>query len=370
VLAIIPVTDEEDCSARNPQLFDPAGPFSAGHPNLRCFSNPDQLHSIDRYVQGLLQLREDPARLIYAPIAGVPVDLVPADGAAPQWDALISDDPDLRDDRMEERIDPATNDRLLPSCDVPGRGLAYPPVRMLRVARALEREGVGVTAQSICQASFEGALTRIIDLVRRALNQSCLPRRLNREADGSVACDVITVLPEAEMSCDAMPGARPQMQSGAPVRSEGLPVCVIEQVVPEDRTPGAPPPADVGWYYDTFTGEAMASCGGQRIAFTVQPPTGAVVRLECYQSVQETGEGVTVGTFCDPDGAGDCDGGDGLTCDPIQRTCGVACTADADCRAAGLVGYRCDDRPRGQVDSSQFAGDATPYGFCVNPTCD
>jgi len=34
------------------------------------------------------------------------------------------------------------------------------------------------------------------------------------------------------------------------------------------------------------------------------------------------------------------------------------------------VGYRCDDRPRSEVDPAQFDGDATPYGFCVNPTCD
>ena len=38
-----------------------------------------------------------------------------------------------------------------------------------QVAQRLEAAGAGVTAQSICQASFEGALTRIIDLVRIAL---------------------------------------------------------------------------------------------------------------------------------------------------------------------------------------------------------
>ena len=127
--------------------------------------------------------------------------------------------------------------------------------------------------------------------------------------------------------------------------------------------------------------ETSASVPWQRIAFTAQPPSGAEVRLECFQSVQEGGEGdVVIGTFCDPatgqtqtDPPRNCSegnvGGVALGCDPNNRACGVPCNVDADCRGAGLVGYVCDGRPLEQVNPDQFPGNATPYNFCVNPTC-
>ena len=44
--------------------------------------------------------------------------------------------------------------------------------------------------------------------------------------------------------------------------------------------------------------ETSATVPWQRIAFTAQPPSGAEVRLECFQSVQEGGEGtVTCATL-------------------------------------------------------------------------
>jgi len=388
VLAIIPVTDEEDCSARDPELFNPSSAtYGATDLNLRCFAHADAaLHPISRFVDGMLQLRTQPGLLIYAPIVGIPTDLTPMAGASPDYEALVSEDPALRDDRMEERVDPAMPSRLQPSCNVPGRGVAFPPVRLVRVAQRLEAAGAGVTVQSICQNSFRGALTEIIRQIKSALGAACLPRRLNLEADGSVSCDVVVVQPEG-MNCDSLPGGSPQMEGGAPVIEEGRSVCVLEQQVPTDRTAGAAPPGGSGWYYDTFTTDGQSNCEPspgapwQRIAFTAQPPSGAEVRLECFQSVQEGGTGdVAIGTFCDPDtgatpGGAMCNAGsapDGMTrlgCDPNNRSCGVPCTVDAECRSAGLVGFVCDTRPLEQVNPDQFPGNANPYNFCVNPTC-
>ncbi|MCZ7678022.1 MAG: hypothetical protein M5U28_04285 [Sandaracinaceae bacterium] len=81
VLAIIPLTDEEDCSAHDPELFNSASPTYSGDLNLRCYAyGATALHPIDRYVEGLLQLREDERLLVFAPIAGIPVDLAPPPG--------------------------------------------------------------------------------------------------------------------------------------------------------------------------------------------------------------------------------------------------------------------------------------------------
>ncbi len=388
VLAIIPVTDEEDCSARDPELFNPSSAtYGATDLNLRCFAHADAaLHPISRFVDGLAQLRQRSGLLIFAPIVGIPVDLVPLSGASPNYDALVSEDPAVRDDRMEERVDPAMPSRLIPSCNVPGRGVAFPPVRIVRVAQRLEALGAGVTVQSICQESFQGALQEIIRQIKSALGAACLPRRLNLEADGSVSCDVVAVMPSG-MGCGDLPGASPKVENGAPVVEGDRPVCVLAQQVPASRTLGSPPPTEPGWYYDTFTMEGQDNCETsptnpwQRIAFTAQPPSGAEVRLECFQSVQEGGTGaVAIGTFCDPatgqtqtDPPQPCSagnvGGTALGCDPNNRACGVPCGVDADCRGAGLVGYVCDTRPLEQVNPDQFPGNATPYNFCVNPTC-
>jgi len=170
VLAIIPVTDEEDCSARDADLFNPSSPtYGATDLNLRCFAHSEEaLHPIARFVDGIMQLRRSRNRVVYAPIAGVPVDLAPSGGAAPAWDIMVSEDPAVRDDRMEERVDPAMPNRLQPSCNVPGRGVAFPPVRIARVGRGLEAAGANVTIQSICQESFRGPLTEIIREIANA----------------------------------------------------------------------------------------------------------------------------------------------------------------------------------------------------------
>ena len=388
VLAIILVSDEEDCSARDPELFNPgSATYGATDLNLRCFAHADAaLHPISRFVDGLIQLRRQAGLLIFAPIVGIPVDLAPAPGTSPNYDALVSPDPSIRDDRMEEHVDPAMPNRLIPSCNVPGLGVAFPPVRIVRVAQQLEALGAGVTVQSICQASFSNALTEVIRQIKSALGAACLPRRLNLEADGSVSCDVVALMP-AGQTCAELPGSTPKMENGVPVVENDRPVCVLTQQVPADRTLGAALPTAPGWVYDTFSTEGQMNCdpgGGepwQRIAFTAQPPSGAEVRLECFQSVQETGDGVVaIGDFCDPatgltttgpacsDPAGALSGV-ALGCDPNTRACGVPCTSDATCRQAGLVGYVCDARALSEVNPEQFPGDATPHLYCLNPTC-
>jgi len=170
VLAVVVLSDEEDCSASDPELFYRESETYGGTDlNLRCFAHADDaLHPLARYVDGLLQLRDHPSRLVFAPIVGLPTDLEPAPGTAPDWPRLISEDPLVRDDRMEERVDPAMPSRLQPSCNVPGRGVAFPPVRILRVAERLQRRGAHVAIGSICQESFATPIDSLIAAITRA----------------------------------------------------------------------------------------------------------------------------------------------------------------------------------------------------------
>ena len=168
MLAIVLVTDEEDCSALDLNLFDPMSPtYSSTDLNLRCFAHPAALHPVSRYVSGLLQLRRHPSRLAYFLIGGVPVDLVPAPGEPVDWDRLVSPDLSVRDDRMEERVDPSMPNRLVPSCNVPGRGVSFAPVRMVQTAQELERLGARASVGSICQESFHETLVSFVDVLTR-----------------------------------------------------------------------------------------------------------------------------------------------------------------------------------------------------------
>ncbi len=161
LLAIVHLTDEEDCSAADPELFNPSSGVYTGNLNLRCFQNPEAVHPVDRYVEGLLRLRAGrPDLIVHAAITGVPTDLVD-DPTSLDYDAILADE------RMQERVDPAEPTNLVPSCSVPGFGSALPARRMVGVARDLERAGAHATVQSICQADFGPAVAAITARIGR-----------------------------------------------------------------------------------------------------------------------------------------------------------------------------------------------------------
>ena len=71
---------------------------------------------------------------------------------------------------MVEEIDPTRMTMIAPVCTSPGgRGVAYPAVRMTRVAAGLSALGAHTTVQSICNSDFGGAFDVIIDALADAL---------------------------------------------------------------------------------------------------------------------------------------------------------------------------------------------------------
>lgn len=166
VLALIEVTDETDCSAADSELFNTTSTRYSGELNLRCFLNPTAVHPVSRYVDGLLALRSDPASLVYATISGTPEDLITP---TPDFDAILADP------RMAEVIDPEAMTRLTPSCNVEGRGIAFPPRRSVELARDITARGGAGVVQSICQSDFTPAIQAILEHVSARLSGSCGP---------------------------------------------------------------------------------------------------------------------------------------------------------------------------------------------------
>lgn len=151
-LAVVLVTDENDCSASDLELFDPESEtYDSPELNLRCFIYPDALHPVNRYVEGLMELKGDARRIAFVSIAGIPVDL--ATSEVPVFADILTDP------RMEERPNPENPTQLTPSCNVAGRGLAFPPRRLVEVAQDASEAGIQVGLRSICEDfSLEGLI--------------------------------------------------------------------------------------------------------------------------------------------------------------------------------------------------------------------
>jgi len=391
-LAIVVLTDEEDCSVPDYGLFYSTFP-GGGPPNLRCNRNPGSLFEIERYIEGFAQLRQSPSLLVYAAIVGIPGDLAGSDIDA--YDAMLGDP---RLELIEIDANPAPGlDSLAPSCDT-DNGLAYPPRRIVGVARGLAELGASTTVQSICAASFGPAIDVIIDRLIDALGGACLPRPLNQNEDGTVECQVYELFP-AGMRCDDADLDFVATERGSSATGETTTereLCLIPQITPALGMEGTAR----GWYYDDASPDVTRNCSGsptpQRVAFSLlDPPDGAEVRLNCTQAILPSSEGeAQLGSFCTPHTTGAenlCPLGitpsmsteHHFSCDPVTRACGVACTSNADCAGAGLLSYVCDIRTvldaiggdasdvpdvDGDGDVDDDDGGAR-YGYCINPTC-
>jgi hypothetical protein len=192
LIAIVVVTDEEDCSMSWTDLALPQSQLPMDSPyykqdiNLRCFLNPTSLYEVQkRYWRGYRGLRPgNEQRVVFAAIAGVPTDLVDADARA----ALDPTDPEsvhafydriLDDSRMQQVIDPASNPgmgtgNLQTSCtrtDAQGQtATAYPPRRIVELAKSFGDNGM---VQSICQDDFTPAIDAVIDMMAHRISEPC-----------------------------------------------------------------------------------------------------------------------------------------------------------------------------------------------------
>jgi hypothetical protein len=404
LLAVILITDEDDCSTTDPRIFDVEprtsnpfqGPFTSMDElqfNLRCWEHRDALRAVEDYVSGVAGLKPDPSQVVFAAITGIPED-----------DTLdrenFNSDEDryaaiLAADAMTEVPDPATDDtqgqQLRPACNATdGSGAAAPGRRIVETMEGLAsgNTGVGTVVESICAADYSPALNAIVDRIAAALRQLCLPRPLNRNSVDMVGCEVREVQPEGD-TCATAGRGREEVAVGT---EDGREVCRVTQL-PSD--PGAGVPAGLGWFYDDFTEQTLQACTfnpeQQRVSFTddAAPITGARIRFECLQAAPPTIEDVGwpcndaaddggADTICNPqlENCGEVDPDTGeletlekcetrilkerydrddlrLTCDGDTNTCQLSCTSNVQCPG----GFACFDA----------SGDGNSY--CVNPTC-
>jgi hypothetical protein len=314
LLAVILITDEDDCSSTTPLVFDVEardeslndlqGPFTSMDElqfNLRCYEHRNSLQAIERYVNGIAALKSDPSQIVFAAITGIPedpaLDRTNFATDSEQYEAILVDDDMV--ERLPEGPDgDQQGTQLVPACTATdGSGSAAPGRRIIETMKGLAdaNSGVGTVVQSICQADYAPALNAIVDRIAAALRQLCLPRPLNRNSAGLVGCEVREVQPAGTTCAEAGRGREPN----AVGIEDGREVCRVTQLPSTGEVP-----TGLGWFYDDFTDETANACSfndeQQRVSFTegAAPVSGARVRFECLQAAPPPVE--DVGWPCTP----------------------------------------------------------------------
>lgn len=157
VLVVVFITDEEDCSSPNDEMFNlESAVYPRERLNVRCADNPDQLYAPTRYAQGLLRVH--PAnQLVVASLVGVPTDIA---GEAP---GDILRDPDM--EYMAETMPGSSNVVPAAVCSS-AASRAGAARRFFEVAEDLRSEGAGTENESICAETYTPFFGRVLESVR------------------------------------------------------------------------------------------------------------------------------------------------------------------------------------------------------------
>ena len=414
LLAVVLLTDEDDCSSRTTRHFHPTGIYGPNSPypddealgniapNLRCMAFADSyidgdvaaglyLHPTDRYVKALNALSpNEPERVVFAAIAGVPPDLV---SAVAQAEVDFDSDASraayyrgiLEDGRMEKQSN-GVSDGLVPACqDVAAGTGAEPAVRVTEAVAGFGRNGL---LKSICDEDLDPALDDIAALIGSRLGATCLSYVLPREEDGTVPCELYWELSEPGAECDQL--ALSFLEPAPALDSGGKTACQVSQVSVVDGQP----PADMeGWYYDDFSAEVASECQGgddqQRIVMTTAPPEGVQVRLVCGGSEtarQKSGIAVddtyyddagreppTIGSPCQDDSECVLRLADGTVderffCHARRLACVQHCVSASENSCPS--GWSCDEQDVAAERESAAGPDRPVRNLCVNLDCE
>ncbi|WP_394828355.1 hypothetical protein [Pendulispora albinea] len=208
-------------------------------------------------------------------------------------------------------LDPKSGKKTLQT-----RGKAYPTVSELSVARALDKQGI---VASLCPRSLEGgvknptygynpAVRTIINRLKDALNERCIPQPLEEASDGTVPCLVLERLPQTgdqATACDPAknreqpdPGilARYKEQlknDGEPQEVLDQPVCAIKQLTGTQLVNNSCVNSTKGgWCYVTRKKSPNEKCA-QAVKFSNQdkPVNGATIDLACIEEPPKTAGG-------------------------------------------------------------------------------
>ncbi|MBK8217175.1 MAG: hypothetical protein IPK71_25905 [Myxococcales bacterium] len=204
--------------------------------------------------------------------------------------------------------DGTKNPPLCSAATTQSRAKAYPTTREFRVVNALKDQGI---ISSLCPITYKPtdkdvngapnplfgyrpAVKAIVDRLKNALANQCLPQKLTRDDKGEVACLILETLPNPGDKCETYGLKAPAPEILEKFREKqkeqkadtNLTVCQIPQIVTQPGQTCQNNATDAGWCYveNTATAKVIGTCS-QAIQFSTkgQPPPGALTDLQCIQ---------------------------------------------------------------------------------------
>jgi hypothetical protein len=286
ILAVLFVTDEEDCSAADPTTFDVSSyPYCIC---LGCYYQKEKLHPPSRYVEALRALRPDPDDLVVGFITGVP----PGSICEGSGDAIAGclDEPAMQetvrpDAELLEFVCKYPVDCHPPDPPNAGNCLAeaFPGRRYVEVAQNL---GPSAVVGSICTGSFAPFLDAVAQKIGSDVVSRTAVDPLPVGKPGADACFCESPCTIVEKLTDGRP-CPDYDYDGVPdfggIDEAGRSLCQIPQsgsILQDCTLPCEDPLAShekatavPGWWYDA---------GGPAVIFEgVEPQEGSSIAMEC-----------------------------------------------------------------------------------------
>lgn len=225
LLAVLVVSDEEDCSIQNPALFQTTEWLTPQLQNTACNISPENeanLFPTTRYAEQFKALKGGLGNaVIFAAIVGVPLDADSIEAGQPECEGLGTEVAECLDNTSmiissQEFTDAATGGTYIhfaPSCvrDNPTSGTriteARPGRRFVAVAQEFQQNSF---VYSICNADWSPAMRSIAEIIAKNISSTCWSKKLEwtqsikqpTSADGTpctncgtAECDVVVRIP-------------------------------------------------------------------------------------------------------------------------------------------------------------------------------
>jgi hypothetical protein len=199
LLAVIQVSDEEDCSIESNGLFSvpEIQNLADGKVNVACAKHPQYLYEPGDFYDAILQAKNGvPGSAVFAAIVGVPIDDACQGGGHEIPDCLDHPDMDLTEVQENDAtfIEPAclryAGDQLVTK-GRPGR-------RFVELAQSF---GPGGYVFSICNEDWLPAAEDVAELIATRLEGSCFPEQLPWDADQQVSSCHLFVQYSGAIAC-------------------------------------------------------------------------------------------------------------------------------------------------------------------------
>jgi hypothetical protein len=207
VLGVVLLTDEDDCSAFNSEIFNPENTdFRDGEPNFRCFQSGVQCEGDDVYKPGLRANCHPREESGYITNVNEYVDYIKTLKPDPRNRVLSAIIGDPGSVRVEVNMQ-GQDAQLVAACEDSMGEAAYPGVRLAAFVDSFSEQG---ERTSLCNDGPQHGLDTMVRKLRQSMGTTCLAGEIT---------DVEPDVPGRQPACRVyeQPGSNAELRAYLPV---------------------------------------------------------------------------------------------------------------------------------------------------------